>query len=107
MMIYSTGIMKSNHPLPPATKTTPPVWEYAISDEQFGAVLQDKDNQTQFSQAWAVSRLIQHRSFYEVIATIPSEKLRKLWPQVKPTIHSESIKKGYEYYLHKTLPAAN
>lgn len=98
--------MKRVSASPPAISTPPPVWEYAISDADFNAILFDKKNETGLPQAWAVSRMVQHRSFYEVIASVSPKTLHSLWPQVKPTIKSQSVRSAYEYYLHKALPAA-
>lgn len=73
------------------------------------ALLGEKDSAyqpTAFDQPWALSRLLQHRSFYEVIETVPFAVLHKHWKTVKPTLMSKSLQAAYEYYINKVISAA-
>ena len=93
---------------PTKTSSQPLVWDYAVSAAQARPTVLGENNGSAyksaiFNQTWALSRLLQHHSFYEVIETVPFEVLQKNWKSVKPTLMSKSLQEAYEYYINKVI----
>ena len=86
---------------PTANSGQPIVWDYNLSSDDLRAAQPET-----FDQPWALSRLLQHHSFYEVIDTVPFAVLQHHWPAIKPALLSKSLQDAYEYYINKVVSAA-
>ncbi len=77
------------------------VWDYQLTAVEFFAILNGEIERGWFDQKWAVTRVLEHAPYYDAIRLVPMDLLAKSWPNVKDKIFNESIKKGYEFVLHR------
>jgi len=87
--------------MPTTISGQPIVWDYNLSSDDLHTTQSEI-----FNQPWALSRLLQHHSFYEVIDTVPFAVLQSNWPAIKSTLLSKSLQDAYEYYINKVVSAA-
>lgn len=82
------------------------VWDYKIPPETFFSILEGKEERGWFTQDWAIARVLEHANYYDARALVPLSLLKERWHLVAQKLFHSSVRKGYEYVLHRyAVPA--
>lgn len=83
-----------------AQLVAPLLWDSTMSPERFLGILEQTDPHPYHTQEWAISRVLEHSSYYDTLRLVPLATLRKHWDTVQTKLFHSDIKKGYGHVLH-------
>lgn len=77
------------------------MWEYNLEPKDFFSILNGEKTQGSFNQKWATVRVLENAPYYDAIKLVNLDTLAIQWPEIKSAIFNNTIRRGYEYVLHK------
>jgi hypothetical protein len=75
----------------------PYVWDYDINEEQFQALIEGRLTLGRLDSRWALTRLVEHAPYAEIIRRAGFARLLREWPAVRDRVRSTSRKRGIDF----------
>ena len=77
----------------------PYVWDYDLTEAQFGALLKGEQTLGRLDQDWATLRLLEYASYEEIIRRLGFRRLVQGWPRWRKRLRSESRRRGFDFLV--------
>lgn len=75
----------------------PWLWDVAMSNEDFDALLHGAPARGAFDSAWAVARLIEYAPWSVIKHTLPREHFLAHWPAARRQVRSAACREGMDF----------
>jgi hypothetical protein len=83
------------------------IWDYRITATEFMALLDGDIKPGGFDRLWALRRAIEGLNYYDLLEIVGLPRIARDWPELKPTLRSQTRIRGIEYVLRRfNLPVA-
>lgn len=76
------------------------VWEYDLTPGEFYGILMG-DQSGPFSQEWALTRVVERLTYYELLSVVNLKMLTRLWSHVRRNVYNDDIRRGIDYVIRK------
>lgn len=80
-----------------STSRYPWLWDVAMSNEDFDALLQGAPARGAFDSAWAMARLIEYAPWSVIKHTLPREHFLAHWPAARRQVRSAACREGMDF----------
>lgn len=77
----------------------PYVWDYDITEEQFGAMLAGELEIGRLNRDWAAVRLIEYAPYAEIVRRLGFALLVRDWPRWRDQVRSPSRCRGLDFVV--------
>jgi hypothetical protein len=77
----------------------PWVWDYDLDEAQFRRLLAGEITLGRLDRTWAAVRLIEYAPYREIVRLLGFRELVKGWPEWRPHVRSEEIKRGLDFLV--------
>jgi len=75
------------------------LWDYDISETQFRAMLDGREDLGRLNQDWAARWLLEYAPYAEIVRLIGFRRLIENWPRWRHRIRSESRRRGFDFLV--------
>ena len=80
-------------------KRSPYVWDYAISEKEFLAMLAGELTIGRLGQDWAAARLLEYGKYSDIIRLLGYRCLVEGWPRWRERVRDESRIRGFDFLV--------
>lgn len=75
----------------------PWLWDVAMDNREFDAILSGRDERPGFDAHWALLRLIEYAPYREIKRLLPLSLFPQLWSDVAPRVRSVTRRTGMDF----------
>ncbi len=75
------------------------LWDYKLSNQEYQDILKGKLEKGRLDQDWAITRLLEHGKYEDIIRFLGYKNIIDHWPRLRERVRSQERKRGFDFLV--------